>query len=101
MTTPNVSNMTTDRPTFQLVIQSDRADASADVRKITQTMAKPKYAAGASKSAIQAATGLNPKQFGLALEQLLEVEAITTTEIKVSNHKTPQVGYKLAETTQC
>jgi hypothetical protein len=66
-----------------------------DADKVLRVLAK--LADGATKNAIRDRAGLSGARATSAVDWLLEESHIIETTIQVSNHRTPQAGYKLAE----
>jgi hypothetical protein len=65
----------------------------ADKQRIVLTMAK--YPAGASKSFIRDASGINSNRVSLAMASLLDDGSIEQCGIVTGNRKQPQEGYRL------
>ena len=67
-----------------------------DAGKVLTVLAKATE--GATKSAIRTHAGLSGARVNAVVAWLLGKDRIVETTIQVSNHKTPQTGYRLAET---
>ncbi len=81
--------------------QAKAAEAQAALErnadKVLGVLAKVPDNAGATKNTISNRAGINGSRVSAAVAWLLGEDRIVETGIKVSNHKTPQPGYKLAE----
>ncbi len=67
-----------------------------DAEKVLAVLAR--FPDGATKTTIRDRGGLNGARTGAAIAWLLGDGQIVETTIMVSNHRTPQLAYKLAET---
>ena len=75
--------------------QKVEASLQRDGGKVLRVLAKSPD--GATKNNIRERAGLSGGRVGAAISWLLDGDHITETELHVSNHRTPQTGYKLAE----
>jgi hypothetical protein len=72
-----------------------QAAVERDADKVLRVLAK--LADGATKNTIRDRAGLSGSRANTAIAWLLGEDRIIETTIQVSNHRTPQAGYKLAE----
>jgi hypothetical protein len=95
VSTPNEAHNAVEDRRDQDKAAKAQAAIERDAEKVLGVLAK--VVDGATKNAISGRSGMNGTRVNAAVAWLLTEDRIVETGVLVSNHKTPQPGYKLAE----
>jgi hypothetical protein len=78
--------------------ERENAQLTLDRKSVCRVLAKSQYANGMTKTAIRTRAGISHRRWDGVLATMLDDGDLVECEVVVSNHKTPQTGYRLSKT---